>query len=280
MRWSLVVSPWPSAHVILFTILYLLSPDAIASTSAEKAEEFFLEGKYDKALMQADSAINTDSGKKYELYYLKGLSALKLNKFAEARRAFEYVTERYPRSDRALDSYIGIGDAYYLEGNTSGALRSYKAAADAFADDRNIVVVRERIAECMAKPGMRDRPKEYAEPRPVETKAVEKRKESVNFAPKKKEDIDMEPPVQKIAGRDSTGQFSVQVGSFRSRSNASKLVSMLCARHYDARLESPAGQSDKIYRVRVGRVSSQEEAERLAVKLKREGYPTKVCRED
>lgn len=271
--------------IILFTILCSLSPNTYALTSSDRAEELFLEGKYDLAIVEADKAISADSGKKYELYYLKGLSALKLNKFGEARKSFEYVTERYPRSDRALDSYIGIGDAYYLEGNTQGALRSYKTAADAFADDKNIVVVRQRITECLTKPKTMERVKEYSEARPVESVhaaagSVKKRKESVNFYPKKKTVVIIEPTAQEEISKAGTGKFSVQVGSFKSRSNASKLVLKLSARRYEARLESPAGQSDRLYRVKVGRMSSKEEAEKLAVKLKCEGYPTRVCQED
>lgn len=287
-RWSLV-------SIVLFTFLCSFLPNALALTAAERAEELFLEGKYDKALAEADRAISADSGKRYELYYLKGLSALKLKRFAEARKAFEYVTERYARSDRALDSYIGIGDAYYLEGNTSGALRSYRAATDKFADDKNIVVVRQRIADCLAKPGMQERPKEYTAVRPLETRPVEvkarpvaakpvqKPRESVNFVPKKKMSVVIEPAAAaapETSSRDIAGQFSVQVGSFKSRSNASKLASKLSARRYEARVESPAESSDKLYRVKVGRISSKEEAESLAVKLKSEGYPTRVCQED
>lgn len=276
---------WPLVGVILFTILYSLSPNAYASTSAERADELFLEGKYDLAMMEADKAISADSGKRYELYYLKGLSALKLNKFVEARKSFEYVMEHYSRSDRALDSYIGIGDAYYLEGNTQGALRSYKAAADAFADNKNIVVVRQRITECLARPGVRERAKEYTETGSVEAGpaaagSAKKRKESVNFTPRKKAAVIIEPLTQEESPKAGTGQFSVQVGSFKNRSNAFKLVSKLSARRYEARLESPAGASDKLYRVKVGRMSSKEDAERLAVKLKREGYSTRVCQED
>lgn len=253
-----------------------VSGKAAASTSAERAEELFLEGQYAKSMAAADRAIAADSGKRYELYYLKGLSAIKLNKFAEARRSFEYVIERYPRSGRALDSYVGMGDAYYLEGNTQGALRSYKAAADAFPDDKNIVVVRQRISECMSKSAALAKPREYVPaPQPVES-----RRGTVNFTPKAKRYIQAEPPAQKSAARDRAGQFCVQVGSFSKKANASRLASKLSAKGYDAYVESPAGQANKLYRVRVGRAKSKEESEKLAVRLKREGYPTKVCRED
>lgn len=263
-----------------FTIALLLlavsfsAPAAMASTSAERAEELFLEGKYDKAVVEADKAIDSDSGKRYELYYLKGLSKIKLGKFADARKDFEYIIDKYPRCGRALDSYIGIGDAYFLEGNTQGALRSYREAADKFADDKNITVVRQRITDCMARVGTPEKQKEYQTPGPAE-----KPKGSVNFTPKKKSYVPIDPPVQEIMSRDSSGQFCVQVGSFKSKSNASKLASKLSARRYEARVESPLGISDKLYRVKVGRILSKEDAQKLAVKLKREGYPTRICQE-
>jgi len=266
-----------SSIVIFLMIISLSAPAALALTSAERADELFLEGNYEKAMAKADEAIGADSGKKYELYYLKGLSALKLNKFAEARKNFEYVKERYPRSGRVLDSYIGIGDAYFLEGNTQGALRSYKTAADTFPDDKNISIVRQRITECMTKSGTQDKAKEYTAPRPA---PAERRRESVNFTPKQRGYVRIDPPAQTVANYSGTGQFSVQVGSFKSRSNASKLVSKLSARHYEARLESPTESSDKLYRVKVGKMSSREEAEKLAARLKREGYPIRVCQEN
>ena len=271
----------PLAVIVLLSAFGFQLPAAYAITSSEKADELFLEGKYDNAIAQADKAIDAGSGKKYELYYLKGLGALKLGKFAESRKAFEYVTELYPRSDRAFDSYVGIGDAYYLEGNTSGALRAYREAADKFADNKNIVVVRQRIAECMAKPEMQEKAKEVKEPKGyIEAKPAEKPRKAVNFVPRKKDPARIETPPRETAGRDSLGQFSVQVGSFKSKSNAAKLASKLSARHYEARVELPAGSSDKLYRVKVGRLSSREEAENLAVKLKRGGCPTRVCQEN
>lgn len=275
MNWSLVAGRWSLVYVILFTILYLLPPNAHALTGPERADELFLEGNYEKAMAEADKAIAADSGKRYELYYLKGLSALKLNKFAEARKNFEYIAEHYPRSSRALDAYTGIGDAYFLEGNTQGALRSYKTAVDAFGDDKNISVVKQRITDCMARLGQASGPGERAAPKPAE-----KPMRHVNFTPKNKSYAHIDTPAQGAVKHDGSGQFSVQVGSFKSRSNACKLVSKLSSRHYEARIESPSAASDNLYRVKVGRTSSKEEAGKLAARLSREGYPTRVCQEN
>lgn len=268
----------PASPYFLFflvaTVLFSTLSASAALTASEKAEELFLKGQYDKAITAADKAIDSDSGKRYELYYLKGLSQLKLGRFADSRKTFEYILEKYPRSSRALDSYIGIGDAYLLEGNRTGALRTYKKAAEEFNDNKNAAIARQRIADCGEKPAPKE---EYRQPAPVKHDTAYK--ESVNFVPKDK------PPIQADAlpaDTDKTvksGYFSVQVGSFKSRSNAQKLASKLSVKGYEARAEMPPA-SDRLYRVKVGRLHSNEEAERLAAKLKREGYPTRICRED
>jgi tetratricopeptide (TPR) repeat protein len=254
-----------------------------ASTGAEKAEELFMQEKYDKAITEAQKAIDADSGKKYELYYLKGLSELKLNKFNDSRRTFEYILEKYPKCTRAFDAYIGIGDAYLLEGNSTGALRAYKSAADEFGDSKNAVVARQRINDCMAKAGVRPTiPITAPEPSLPAKVMMEPKKKAANFTPKSRARTATarQEEAQVPAAITRSGNFSVQVGSFKSRSNAERLKSKLSAKRYDARIESPTAASEGLYRVKVGRLSSGSEAERLAAKLKREGYPTRVCQED
>lgn len=67
-----------------------------------------------------------------------------------------------------------------------------------------------------------------------------------------------------------SGKFTVQVGAFQVRENAVKYVRALEARYqpvYLHPLDSPKGT---YYRVRVGRASSEKEAQALADRLKRE----------
>jgi DedD protein len=78
-----------------------------------------------------------------------------------------------------------------------------------------------------------------------------------------------------------SGGFSVQVGAFREERPAQGLVRQLEAggfKAYIARSDEGTGQR---WRVRVGPVSSRDEADRLARKLKRdEGLPTWVVSDD
>jgi rare lipoprotein A len=65
------------------------------------------------------------------------------------------------------------------------------------------------------------------------------------------------------------GDFSVQVGAFQQRGNADRLREDLSRRYpvFVQNYEAPAG---RLYRVRVGRLASEQAAERFAAQLERE----------
>lgn len=68
---------------------------------------------------------------------------------------------------------------------------------------------------------------------------------------------------------------TVQVGSFAREQNARLLKEELVHRQFDAYIEKDS--ENRMYRVRVGKLDSQSEASQLASRLKKEGYPTKIC---
>ena len=68
--------------------------------------------------------------------------------------------------------------------------------------------------------------------------------------------------------------FTVQVGSFNKKANALKLCDELVRKGYDASIVR--SQDEESNKVRVGKLNTREEAEKLAKKLRAEGLPTKV----
>jgi len=75
--------------------------------------------------------------------------------------------------------------------------------------------------------------------------------------------------------------FSVQVGAFSDRSAAGGLEQRLEERGLPTFVTGAAGEGPQRWRVRVGPVSTRDEAERLAGRLKREhGLPTWVVAHD
>lgn len=235
----------------VLTIIGILSllflPQAHADADISVVEKPFMEGRYERAEYEAQRLIDGRSRQRQEVYYLKGLSELKLNKFKEARQSFEAIISKYFNSNRVFDAYVGIGDSYLLEGDTGNAIKKYDEIKERFPSDKNIALVDSRLAESRQKAPVVLSPanaENKTEPNPVET---------------------------------YKGNISVQVGSFKSERNATSLSAKLTARGYQSYVELPLAEGDKLYRVKVGRMKFRGEAENLAARLNRDGYKTKIC---
>lgn len=208
---------------IVFTII-MASEYCAAEISIEK---LFLEEKYEKVIAEADRRIDARSSGRDELYYLKGLSELKLGRFNDARRSFEYILSEYSRSKRVFEANLGIGDAYMIEGNSQRAIKIYEEMLEKYPKDDNISAVRQRI----------ERRRGRAEP-------------------------------------DNSRGIYIQAGCFKNRSNAEKLSMKLSDEGYKSHVEPSAGG---LYRVKIGRYPSKEDARAAAARLKQKGYAAGIC---
>lgn len=68
------------------------------------------------------------------------------------------------------------------------------------------------------------------------------------------------------------GPFTVQVGSFISRSNALRLMQALQKTYKDVYITELQTSENTYYRVRLGRFKTREEAYRVAMRLAQDGY--------
>lgn len=272
--------------VVMFSALLAVTAVVWASSGISRVEQFFMEGRYDAALYEADRLIASHYGQMSELYYLKGLCELKLGRFGEARQSFNYITSKYPGSQKEFDARLGIGDSYMLAGDLSSAVGIYVGMADEFRSDKNLPLVYSRLASCYKGLGVKDKAEYYQKmagqsaPLSFEAKgqavvastraAAPKRPTPVsNITPKNTEEVDVVM---------ATGQtISVQVGSFKNRRNAENLAKKLAAAGYESHIEIPVSAGEKLYRVKVGKASSRPEAQALAAKLNADGYTTKIC---
>lgn len=219
-----------------------------SGSNIASAEKLFLEGKYERCAYESQALIDSGSRQRDELYYLKGLSEMKAAKFKIARNTFETILFRYPQSKRSFDAYTGIGDSYFLEGNTNQAIRVYNEILNKFPDDSNINTVHSRIKECNARLGVKDKMRAGFQAREI-PRGVER------------------------------GAFSVQIGSFKNKRNAERLARKLSGKGYKAYVEVPAGSGDKLYRVKVGPFKSREDADTASAHLKGDGYRNRICAE-
>jgi len=222
-------------NAMILTMLISLYPSAVYPYTEQDlahVEKLFMEEKYDKAAEEASGLIESKARQRDELYYLKGLSEMKMSRFDDARQSFGDLMSKYPNSRRAFDANVGIGDTYYLQNNPYAAISIYNDALKKFPGDSNVKIVYDRIDQCHRKVGI------SASPVPPDMNsgkaAVEKNEEpniltrapKSNFVPKSNfgPRRNSEPksnfvPKSAIQPKDvheneARGSMSVQVGCF------------------------------------------------------------------
>lgn len=86
-------------------------------------------------------------------------------------------------------------------------------------------------------------------------------------------------PAQKetpAATESATGMWAVQLGSFANQQNAERLAADLRKQGYAAFLSQREGESGALHRVRVGPQKDRESAEAVAAQLKKSGHAGQV----
>ncbi len=265
--------------------LVLFAQDAsseMESASLARAERLFLEGRYDKAIHEADILIGSRASRRDELYYLKGLSELKSNKFKDARESFSSIISRYPGSRRVCDAHVAIGDSYFLEGNMDAALKNYEEAANKFAADRNIAAIYYKIGSVYKRKGASDKAAYYFDkvkagaPLSFEARMISSSGHDAAVSVYDK----AAPEVSVRSASGGSGIYSVQVGSFKNSRNAERMVRELADSGYESYIEPPGISGGNLYRVKAGKCGSKVDAENLAVRLRKAGYSIKICSND
>ena len=88
--------------------------------------------------------------------------------------------------------------------------------------------------------------------------------------------------IEVVSGPDpAAGFFTVQVGAFKDKGNADRLKERLSASYSPIYIQQVALEEGNFYRVRVGRVSGEQEAQHLGDELRaKEGFKPMVLRID
>lgn len=269
------------AVICTFVILFSFANLSYAKTAAEdlpQVEKLFMEAKYERVITEANNLIEAGAHGREELHYLKGLSLTQLNRFKEARQAFEYMVERYPRGKRAFDGYTGIGDSYFLEGKFNEAIPAYNEVLKNFPDHKNNAILYYKIGSSYQKLGINDKANEYfSKVKSISPLSFESRMISndIPAAPQASAPI---PPPEEKEKPDAGDYYYVQTGYFKTKANADRLNEKLRRKGYESYVATLLKSNAAFYRVKVGRFKSKAEAELAAKNLKKDGYMAKVCR--
>lgn len=221
-------------------------------------KECLLRGDYEGALTACQRLLEEPTAKKFkaDVLYLMGLSTLKLGRFLEARSYFnDVILMEAKGEDLKSNAYLGIADAYFLEGRFDNALDAYNQVLSKYPDTPAAVIINYRIGEILSKTGRPQEARQYLNK------------------------VNSEFPFSfeaRLSNKDSF-YHSIQVGCFNEKDNADKFCEKLVKEGFEASiLESGRGDKPRLFKVKVGRFNSRDEAEAFEAKLKQAGYPTKV----
>lgn len=244
---------------VLWCLVLGISADSYA-LNIDHVKAAFISGDYKAAILEGEKIL-ADSGKDYnvdELYYILGLSYLKDGNYLRASDIFEIIINELKNSRYKPEAKLGLADTYFFRGDF---LRAKKAYLDLELDKeaaRLKPVVYYRLSQCEAKLGNTNPAKDYFDK------------------------LNREFPLNAESGLESCSlsrdfYYSVQVGSFLSKTNAENLLRQLERKGYPAYIQEGISQGAAIYRVRSGKLATRQEAAELGSKLSGEGYPTKIC---
>ncbi len=226
----------------------------------KKVRVMFLREEYQKVDRECERLLlrkRLDSSVKAELYYLRGVSFLKQNKFAKAKQNLLRLISRYARTDFIDDAFLSLGDCYLLSGDINNALKRYHMLLSKYPKTELVHLAYYRLGECYYRVGR------WSEARKYLGKVIEKYPQSYEAG----------------AARtllDAGLYFTVQVGAFVNKGNAEALYRKLKNKKYAAHLSSFDKKGRTFYRVRVGKFDLREQAKLMKRRLKRNGFSAQI----
>ncbi len=230
----------------------------------KEANILFLKGDYRSLVSVAEKNIpgsRLSRKNKKELLYLAGISYIKLGDHRRARGFFNEILEMKGEDFRE-EAYVGIGDAYFNEKNYKNAVKAYEDAITRYPRS-------DRLSGIYHNMGLSYKAENDFERANWYFNKVER-----NFKSSFEAGADVYVP-----SWEGLSCYIVQIGAFESLKNAKKLVRDLTRKKYDSYILKTKRDGEILYKVRGGKFSNKNYAERLARKLKRDGFHAKIIEE-
>jgi tetratricopeptide (TPR) repeat protein len=219
--------------------------------SLNDAYKDYLGGDYEEALIKAKHLGENDA----VLYFL-GLTYIKIGNYPQARDYLIKLKKNYPRSKFYEQALTRLADTYFLEGNLAKAKSSYEDILKKYPSYNYQPLVYLRLAQISNKEGIWQDKKLYLNklkdkyPQAAETRFINILESKDDF-------------------------FTIQVGAFSNIGNAVSLKEEIVTR-YEAYIAEDKNHGYVLYKVRVGKFKSRKDAEKIYVKLIKQGYPARI----
>ena len=247
---------------LLFSIvasLFLCLPSAHAATFAD-IEAAILKKKFDHAQALAEEVMTTTSSpaQKARARYFAGLSLLRQAKYSLARLQFKEILNGPVVPDLAEQASLGLIDSFYLDGMYQAALNAAQEFLKRDPTPEALSLVYLKMARSNLKLA------QWQKAQTLLQKIIQ------DFPDSLEERAANQLLLEKQ-------YFAVQVGSFKERSMAEELLQKLSEKkEYAYIVEAATSDGKKLYRVRVGQLSTLGDAKALETQLAKEGYSTMI----
>lgn len=244
--------------LLIFTVLF---SSGFTKSDSDLMEASLLQKNYGNVKVLAHKFLakeNLAPTDRQKIQYYLGISLLYLKDYRQAREVFNNLISSESLPDWKDKASIGIINSYYMEEDYMKALDEAKRLKEMNPNSAYLSLIHLKIARAHLKMANW-------------TEARDHLKIIVNEYPKSMEFFTARQLLEEKK------YFSVQVGSFRERDGAEKLVKQLSAKdEYGYIIETTDQRGQTLYRVRVGQLGTLKEAQRLAGKLKTKGMPSLI----
>lgn len=229
----------------------LASSLQLFAATLDEAYQDYIYGNYQEAI---DKAKLEESDK---AFYLIGLCYIKMDDNDQAR---EFLTQSIAAAkDNAMKekAAISIADSYFLEEDFAVAGQKYSQIKANDPATTYLPLIYLRLAQIASKDGR-----------------WQERDSYLNFI-KKNFPSSVEMKFVKLL--EGYGDFfTIQIGAFTSKYNASGFMSELLAKGYPAYMVMEQTQTNTLYRVKVGKYKDRNTAHKVFLELLDLGFPAKI----
>jgi len=201
---------------------------------------------------------SNDPSQRVEAQYYYGLAQLRLGQYVDARKAFQAVLDTHPAQDTYDKVALSLTEGFYMDGLFTDALEVANGLYKKSPHSSFLSLIYFKIAGADLK--------------------LMRWEDAHTFLNKIITEFPQSPEAP-IARQllDEKQYFAVQVGSFLDKGRALTLIDDLKGSgQYAYVVESAGSDGQTYYRVRVGQMSSLNDAEDLKKRLDKLGYPTLI----
>ena len=241
-------------------MIFVLAGIPLAHAAMTDIEAAIMNKDYAQARQLASAVMrdSNDPAQRTEAQYYYGLAQLRLGQYDGARSAFQNVMDAHPSGDVYDKAALSLIEGFYMAGRYTDALDAAKQLLKKSPHSSFLSLVYFKLAGADLKLMRWEEAHEFLN-------------KIINEFPQSPE-----APIarQLLAERQ---YFAVQVGSFLDKGRALTLIDDLKGTgQYAYVVETTGSDGQTYYRVRVGQMSSLNDAEDLKKRLDKLGYPTLI----